>query len=266
MENTNKFDFSDRVYQLIVGIIVVLAVFLLGVLYQQYQALPQNAPHEVSFSGEGRAYAKPDVAIINLGVTSQATTSQEAVNQNNQKMNAIIKVVKDLGIEDKDIQTTSYNLTPTYSSDRPMGAGGSVSYPYPYPGVDTKISGYNLDQRLEVKIRDFDKINSVLDKAVANGANVVSGVQFTLDDPEKVKAEAREKAIVQAKEKASALMRQSGLGISKLVNVSEGYSPVPMPYYQGGYGGAAVKESMAPDVQAGQMEIYATVTLTYRVR
>lgn len=260
MEEIKTIEISQKLFSLIAGFIAVIAVFMIGELLYQFQSLPQNSPHEINVTGEGKAFAKPDVAIISFGVTSQASKSQDAVNQNNEKMNAIIKAIKDLGVQDKDIQTTFYNLNPVYGPDK------TEPLLYPYPVFNNKIVGYSLEQQVQVKIRDFDKINDVLDQATSNGANTVGNLQFTVDDIEKVREEARAKAIEQAKEKATNLARQSGLRIERIVNISEGYSPFPIQMYDSAMRGAVTKESIAPQIQSGQIEVNTTVTLTYKVR
>lgn len=269
LETTHTLDFSDRLYKIAIAFIVVFGVAAGAWVFSQFAALPQNAPHEISVSGEGKAFAKPDVALISLGVTSEAPKSQDAVNQNNTKMNEIIKALKNLGVEDKDIQTTLYSLNPVYGySAEPVplspGASGTI-YPYPRP-ASNRIVGYSLDQQVEVKIRNFDNINSILDAATSKGANMVGNLQFTVDDMEKFRAEARQKAIAEAKEKANALVKQAGLSIDRLVNISEGYGATPTPMYGLGVSGMMTKESVAPQIQTGQAEIDASVTLTYRIR
>lgn len=267
---------SDRLFKLMITVVAVAGVFLAGELLYQFSALPQNQPHEISVSGEGKAYLKPDVAMVSFGVTSQAQKSQDAVNQNNTKMNAVIAAVKALGVEDKDIQTTGYNLNPVYSYDRGGGvmpmdaisgsAPSSMYYPVPGPGSPV-ITGYSLEQQVSVKIRNFDNINSILDKATAAGATNVGQLNFTVDNPEMARAEAREKAIKDAKEKINSIAKQSGLRVGKLVNVYEGYNSYPM-YATG----SAMKDSIAPspsvapEIQTGQMEISSSVTLTFQVR
>lgn len=267
LETTHTLDFSDRLYKVAIAFIVVFGVAAGGWVLSQFAALPENAPHEVAVSGEGKAFAKPDIALISLGVTSEAAKSQDAVNQNNAKMDEIIKALKNVGVEDKDIQTTLYNLNPVYGygAEQPIPLGapasGAVSV---YPRPSNRIVGYSLDQQVEVKIRNFDNINSILDAATSKGANMVGSLQFTIDDMEKFRAEAREKAIAQAKEKATLLFQQAGLSIDKLVDVSEGFGSGPMPLSQ--RFAAATEKSVAPNIQAGQLEIDSTITLTYRVK
>jgi uncharacterized protein len=259
METTHTIDVSDKLYKIILIIMGLAAILGVSYLWQQSRALPQNAPHEISVNGEGRAFAKPDVAIISFGVTVQATKSQDAVNQSNEKMNAVIKAVKDLGVKDEDIQTNLYSLNPIYGPSERLPLG-IASYPYP---INNKITGYSLNQQVQVKIRNFDNINSIIDKATASGSNTVGQLNFTVDDMEKVMAEARNKAIAKAKEKAISLASQAGLNLDGVVNINEGYG-YPVPY---GVGGAlALEKSVASDIQVGQLEVNTTVTLTYRVK
>lgn len=244
-------NFAGKLLWLIGGFLLVAVIFVAFQAWYQYSNLPQNVPHEIVVSGEGKAYAKPDVATVNLGVHTQASTSQAAVDQNNKIMNDVISAVKNLGVDDKDIQTTAYNLSPQYD----------------YTEKGRIFKGYSLDQQAQVKIRDFSKISDVLDKASSAGANTISDLQFTVDDMEKVRADAREKAIAQAKEKADSLLGAAGLSGGKIINISEGFSPTPQPVAYGLGGGSAMAlPSVAPQIQTGQTEVDSTVTLTYQVQ
>jgi len=261
---TKTIELSNRFFNLIAILIIGLVLSYLGTLIYQYQTLPQNYPQQISVTGEGKAYAKPDVAMMSFGVTTQAVKSQDAVNQNNEKMNAVITAIKGLGVQEKDIRTTLYQLNPTYGSNKDYLS-------YPYPDMGNEITGYSLQQQVEVKMRDFEKLNEIIDTATSKGANAVGSLQFTVDNPETARAEARAKAIEQAKEKAVSLFAAAGLKMGKLINVYEGgyggcgYGGCPMPAY--GLGGATMdKATVAPEVQPGQNEINASVTLMYWVK
>lgn len=264
LETNHIIDLSDRLYKIILAIIILVAIFIIGQMTYSFKNLPQNYPQQINVTGEGRVYVKPDIAVMSFGVTSQAVKSQDAVNQNNEKMNAVIEAIKGLGVQDKDMRTTLYQLNPTYGSDR--------AYPiYPYPGTGNQITGYSLQQQIEVKMKDFEKINDIIDTATSKGANAVGSLQFTVDDPETARTEARAKAIEQAKEKAVSLFAQAGLKMGKLVNVYEGgfggcgYGGCPPVAY--GMGAALDKTaSVAPEIQPGQSEVSTMVTLTYWVR
>lgn len=271
LETTHTLDFSDKLYKILIGIIAVSAIFLVGELMYQFRSLPQNIPHEIMVSGEGKLYIKPDIAKVSFGVTSQSLKSQDAVNQNNIKMNAVIKAIKELGISDQDIQTTLYNLYPIYSYvkgdnvalGRPVNQISPSPDYYPYPGTQV-ITGYSLEQQISVKIKNFDNINSILDRATSAGATSVGQLQFAVDNPEKAQSQARAIAITKAKEKLQLIIGESGLRVGKLVNISEGYNNYPMPMYAS----AMSKDSASttPEIQVGQQEVNSSVTLTYQVK
>lgn len=270
METNHIVDFSDRLYKVVIALIVVAGLVGAGWVFSQFSALPQNAPHEITMTGEGKAYIKPDIATVSFGVTTQELKSQDAVNKNNEKMNVVIGAIKSLGVADKDIQTTLYNLTPVYEYgySSMMGASAPSSMMYPTPvRTDKVFKGYSLQQQVTVKIRNFDNISAILSAATGNGSTNVGDLQFTVDDPEMARAQARAKAIDQAKEKMEILARQSGLHVGKLVNVYEGYNSYPQPMYAAG---SAMKDTavsnVAPQIQTGQMEVSSSVTLTYQVK
>ncbi len=260
METKYVIDFSSRVYKITMVFAIILTAGVLVFAMGQLNPTSSSLPHEVSFTGEGKAYAKPDVAVVTLGVHSDAPKSQDAVTKNNEKMNAILRGIKEAGVLDQDIKTTLYSLNPTYGTD-------TSSSMYPYPGVNSKVVGYSLDQQLEVKIRDLTKMNPILDKATSLGATNVGSLQFVVDRPEAVQAEARAQAISKAKMKMKDIVARTGINIGELVGVSEGYSNYPQPMYGIG-GGGAMKDSasVAPQIQTGQQEVTSTITLTYKVR
>ncbi len=247
----NRIEPANKVFILAIVLVVGVLGFLAAKLTYDFATLPQNYPLEITSVGQGKVFAKPDIALVSIGVQTQGMKSNDVVTENNTKMNAITTAIKNLGVEEKDIQTSSYNLSPVYD----------------YTERGRVFRGYSLNQAVNVKIRNFDKIGDILDKATSLGANTVGDLQFTIDDQEKVISEARTKAIAEAKTKAGDLAAAAGLKIVKLVNISEGNAPSPQPLY--GKGGGEldmVSSSVAPQIQTGQMEINSTVYLTYRVR
>jgi len=251
MDETKQFDLSNRVYKLTLVLIIIVGVYLLGQIFYQMSSLPENTPQDISVQGQGKAYVKPDIATVSLGMKTEGTSVGEITKTNVDSMNKIIKALKDLGIDEKDLQTTQYSITPKYNWTERTG-----SVP----------DGYTIDQSILVKIRNFDNIGDVFTIATNNGANMVGGLQFSVDDPEAAKVQARKEAIAEAKQKAYDMAKSAGLRIIKLVNISETSGTYPQPLY--GMGEAAMKSvsSIAPDIQAGQEEISVSVYLTYRVR
>jgi uncharacterized protein YggE len=190
------------------------------------------------------------VAIISLGVKTTASTVADVTKTNTDKMNAVIEAIKNLKIDEKDIQTTNYSLSPNYN----------------YTGKLGRIfEGYVLDQNIQVKIRDFTKIGDVLSQATAKGANLVGDLQFTIDNPEQFKEEARAKAIAQAKANAENLSKESGIRLGKLINVYENNYSMPIYNALKGIGAGALESVSVPTVQPGQQEINIVINLTYKI-
>lgn len=236
-------------YLVWVGIttLVLLSLFLLVKTNQVLNtAATTNA---VSFSGEGKVLAKPDIAVVDLAIVTESVSSKDAQNENSKKSKAVIDFLKK-NIDEKDVKTTSYNIYPQYK----------------YPQYDKpEIRGYQVTEKMEIKIRDLEKVSLILDGAVINGANEITGFQFTIDKPEKLKAEARQKAIENAKAKAEELENQLGVDLGKIVNFSESAGGFPGPiYYEktavGGFGGDG------PTLPTGENEIAVSVTLTYQIK
>ena len=247
-----------------------ILIFLFAVIGYQQRSLDQQNQNQITVSGEGKVFAKPDVALISLGVTTQATTVADVTKNNTDKMNAVIDAVKKLGVADKDIKTTNYDLEPVYDNY-------SVPVPMMYPsavGVSgsiirsgTSLKGYKLEQDVQVKIRDFTKVGDILSAATTAGSNQIGDLQFTIDNPQQFNDQARAAAILQAKTNAQNLAKESGVDLGKIINVYENNYTVPMVYNSAMKAGGAVAESApTPTVQPGQQEIDVTINLTYQVK
>ena len=249
---------------MIAVLILGVLVFFVGQLVLQNRAVSLQNQNQITVSGEGKIYVKPDVALISLGVTTQAKTVADVTTANTTKMNAVIAGIKELGVADKDIQTTNFNLTPNYQT-QPIVYNLQM-YP-PVGNSSPVIIGYTLEQDVQVKIRDFAKIGDILTKATASGSNQIGSLQFSIDNPQQFRDQARAKAIAQAKTNASNLAKESGIGLGKLINVYEGYNAVPVMYNSAKTMSAGVSDSApAPVIQPGQQEIDVTINLTYQVR
>lgn len=206
----------------------------------------------ITVSGEGKVVGIPDVATIDLGMTVERPTVAEAQKENTRVMNELIAKLKDSGVDKKDIQTTAYSVYPNYDW---------------YNGKQ-KLRSYTVSQNVHVKIRNLDGVSDILGKAGELGANQIGGIQFTVDEPEKLKAEARAKALENAKEKARDLADIAGVKLRRVVNFQETQSGgYPQPYFYAkdvGMGGAN-EAAPAPSVEAGSSEIVVNVTLTYEI-
>lgn len=231
------------------ALFVVLVVFLgVNAKHTLDTAATSNT---VSFSGEGKVTSKPDVAVVSLSIVTEAPTSKAAQDENSRKSNSLMEFLKKQGIDEKDIKTESYNIYPQYN--------------YPQQR-QPQIAGYQVSQSIQVKVRDLDNVDKILDGVVAAGVNQVNNLQLTIDEPEKLKDEARAKAIADAKEKASSLEKQLGIGLGRIINFSENAGGYPPPvYFEAKAAGAGVGGG-GPSVPTGENEISVSVTITYQIK
>jgi uncharacterized protein YggE len=212
-----------------------------------------STPFEVT--GNGKASAAPDTAVVNLGVTESGTTVAEAQAKTNKSAENIINGLKELGIEEKDIKTINYSVRPNYSNRLPSE-------------IDSEqITGYTVTQNFEVKA-PIDKANEVVDSATSNGANLVGGIAFTLDDEkmEELKDTARKEAVDMAKRSAEGLANAAGIKLGNIINVQENYGGGPVPMYREAVAiDSAVGEEVPPtNITPGETNVEVTVTLTYQ--
>ncbi len=237
--------------------VILLALFLLFTGLNQLvnawndyrNAGASNIYQTVSFTGEGKVKATPDTAKVEIGLITEGKDSISVQNENSSKMNAVIKFLKEQKISGEDIKTSAYSLSPKYEYNK---------------GKSTLI-GYILNQALTVTVRDLNKIGEILDGAVSNGANQINSISLFVDKPEELKNKAREDAVKQAKEKASAASKIAGFRLGRVIGFNENTFGEPPMYYEAmGKGGGVV--SSAPQIEPGSQEIKINVTLTYLIK
>lgn len=222
-----------------------------------------NLTRQITVSGEGKVAVKPDIATFTVGVVTQAKKIKDAQLENTGRSNAILSYLREQGIPEKDTKTTNYSIYPQYQYfDTPP----CYASPCP-PRKPPEITFYQVNHTLEVKVRDLDKVDELLEGVVASGANEVGSISFTVEDEKGAQEEARKKAIGDAEAKAGVLAQDLGVRLGRIVGFSE--SGGPFPIYarafeaKGGFGGDVAP---APEVQPGEQEIRSTVTITYEFR
>jgi len=249
---------ENRLFALLVGILMVYLIVFFAFAIKN-EAITSNAigkaPAErktISFDGTGKVIGTPDIATVDLGMTTQSASVATALKQNNQKINDLITQLKQTGVPTADIQTSQFDVSPNYD----------------YSNNKQTITGYTASQSVTVKIRNLDLISNVLDDAGTIGANQVSGLNFTIDNPEALQAAAREKAIADAMSKATVLEKQLGITLTRVVNFSEnGQVPTPIMYNSMAKLGAGVAApSVAPTIETGSQDIVSNVTLTFEIQ
>jgi uncharacterized protein YggE len=240
---------------LLIAVAIVNVVFFVMPLLQRVSNGFYPA-RTISVSAEGKATVSPDLAEVSFSVVSQGQNPETLTTANNDKMNAVIQFVKGQSIDEKDIKTTDYNLSPTYQYDK------NTQRNY--------ITGYTLTQTVQVKVRDLSKVASVVGGLAPLGVNQIGGINFTFDDPEKFLAQARADAFTKVAAKAQEMAAGAGVSLGRVLNVTEyGTPPGPRPYYsfadKASAGGVASAPS-APDIQPGTQDVTDQVTVTYELR
>ncbi len=213
----------------------------------------------ITVEGTGEATAVPDIASIGFSVTETAVTVAEAQTKATTKTDAALAFLKGAGIEDKDVKTTGYNVYPQYESVAPCYYGDC--------GVrNPLIIGYQVTQSVEVKVRDTAKAGGVLQGLGNVGVQNIYGPNFTVDDEDAARNEAREKAIAEAREKAKTLANQLGVRLGKVVSFYENNYGYPVYDSYGGKGGAMEAAQSAPSLPTGENETTVSVSITYEIK
>jgi uncharacterized protein YggE len=205
----------------------------------------------LSVSGEGRASAAPDVAVLGLGVSAKAATVKEANSQAQEAISDLLDSLEDNGVQEKDIQTSQFSVYPEYD----------------YRNNEQILTGYRVTHMLQVKVRDIDKAGEVIDDAVEAGGDLlqVQSISFTIDDTTALSSEARAEAVADAQAKAEELATLAGVSLGKPTYISESIStPYPQPYYDRG-GVYAMEEAAVSEISTGELEVVVSVYMTYTI-
>lgn len=201
----------------------------------------------LSVTGEGQVQAAPDMATVTLGVTNDADSAKAALDANNQAVSAVFAELKAAGIDARDIQTSGLSLGPRYE--------------YPASGGNPTTNGFTATNMVTVQVRALDKVGTVLDAVVQQGANTLNGISFGLQDPVPATDEARKAAVADARRKAELYAAAAGVKLGSIRSISEngGSAPVPMA-------AAAFEKAGSVPVAAGQMAVSASVSIIYDLK
>jgi uncharacterized protein YggE len=202
-------------------------------------------------AGEGKVSVVPDVAILSLGVEAQATTVAEAQQQATEAMEAVMNMLDDHGVADKDIKTQYFSIYPvrTWENDKEI------------------LVGYRVNNMVTVKIRKVEDTGIIIDAVARAGGDYIriNSISFTVDDPTRYYKEVRDKAMADAEAKAEQLADLGGVNLGKPTYISEGSIslPVTREYYP------EVVPAPAPSpvtpITPGETEISLTVQVVYSI-
>lgn len=249
----------------VTGSLFLLALFASELKSYQYIGRDINEQTTITVTGDGKEYAAPDIATVSFSITNETKNSTDARKTVDEGMKKIHDFLIASGVAEKDIKTTGYNLYPKYEWQETRIV--CITYPCHQPPGKQVLTGYEVTQSVEVKIRDLDKAGVILGGISDNGATNVSGLNFTIEDEDGVKAKARAEAIADAKTKAAVLAKDLGVSLVRIVSFNEGGN-YPIPYYA-----RAEMKAMSADagaapvnISVGENEYNSSVTIVYEIR
>jgi len=209
--------------------------------------LADQSAGQITVSGQGEISAVPDLATISLGVNSEAATAAKALAANNRATAAVLDLLARAGLAGKDMQTSNLSLNPVW--DRGTNNGKRP-----------KITGYQVNNTVSIRLRDLAKLGAILDQVVSVGANVFHGLQFGLAETADLRNQARRAAVADARAKAELYADAAGVKLGRLISLSESGGQSPRPVMR--------LEAMAMDsvpIAAGEVGLSVTVNLVYEI-
>jgi uncharacterized protein len=197
----------------------------------------------ITVTGEATVAVAPEAAVIRIGVSSQDKTAREASDANAKQMIAVLAAIKSNGIAERDIQTSRLSLQPQYD----LNKGGTA-----------RLTGFQATNQVTVRIRDIDKLPTLLDSTIASGANEMSGIEFVVLEQSQLLDRAREDAIADARRKAELYARAAGVKLGRVVAITEeGSAPPPRPIQ-------TLRAGAVP-IAPGEQTLKVIVTVAYEL-
>lgn len=205
-------------------------------------------PPAISVTGEASIAAPPDRAQLDAGVATDGKTAREASSTNNAAMAKVLQALKGAGIPDKDVQTSNLSLQPQYVPNRNGPA---------------LIVGYRASNRVTVKLQDVGRVADIIDTLVKAGANDIGNVGFSVSQASKLRDEAREKALADARRKAEIYAKAAGVTLGAPLSIAEGGRPTPLfhPRMM-----AALPMATSTPIAQGEETLSVTVAVSWAIK
>ncbi|MCK9393717.1 MAG: SIMPL domain-containing protein [Candidatus Paceibacterota bacterium] len=248
-------------------LILIFILFLIFFVYASTQKVIREnnsafvSKEDASFiniNKTGTVYVVPNVGLISLNSTVSAKTIADALKQNNEKISQVIVFLKSQGVSSEDIKTSDFNVSPNYERVVTEDLFSNV-----ITEGQKKVVSYEVSQTMEVKIRDLNKVGLVIDGATEAGVNNVGNLNFVIEDEDSAKAQAREKAIKDAKIEAQGIADKLGVKLGGVSSYSESFS---IPVYRNDVSyEKAVGSSSLSNIEIGKNKIEVTVNLSFKV-
>jgi uncharacterized protein YggE len=221
------------------------------------QTMPPREPapvDTVSVTGSARVTTTPDRFSFNVSVQTIAPTVEEAVNENNAKVAAVIAALKNAGAKPEEIQTSNFSIYP------------QQDYSQQQQGKLPRLLGYQVSNSITVTKKEIAAAGKLLQAAIGAGVNQSSGLSFSVSDPARGRDEGLRAAFADARAKATLLAQAAGRTLGPAMAITEGgaSNPQPRPMMVGRVMAAQVASEVP--VESGSEELGFTVSVVFALK
>lgn len=253
---------ANRILGALTLVMVIIALASFSILNLS-KAEQTDMPATISVDGKGEVLAVPDIGMFSFSVEAEGDTASAAQETSATKINDILNYLKEQGVAENDIETANYNLYPRYRYEERVCVMGS----YCPPGERVQ-DGYTVNQSVTVKVRETDKAGDLITGVGERGATNISGLSFTIDDTDALRAEARDQAIADARDKAEKLADSLGVDIVRIIGYYENSGDYKTSYYarEESVSLMAGDSSAAPQLPMGEESTTVQVNVTYEIK
>jgi uncharacterized protein YggE len=210
-----------------------------------------NASDTIIVTGVGKARANPDRATMSVGVNVTNENITLAVKESNDTIARITEVVKELGVEEDDIQTTNFNIWAEEQWD-------------PETGERKEEKLYRVDSTIQINVNDVEKIGEILEASIATGANNIYGLNFGIQDTSSLASEARISALDDAQQRAEQIAQELGVTLGEVKSAVEVSGGSMIPFFESagfGIGGGGGE----PPISEGSMTVTVSMQVTFKI-
>ncbi len=229
-------------------VLSLLVILAMGVFFNTSDTAADTEINKevrlISVSGKGVISAKPDIAFINVGVETMEKDARTAQEKNAQNMDAVIKALKKLGIQDEHITTVRYSLYDRYEYYKEL--------------IKEKEKYYVVSNIINVKIEDMDAIGKVIDSVSQAGSNEISNIRFDISNKKELYDKALALAMKDAKKKAASIMKTFDEKPVKPYKILESSYSAPFMRAE-----MNTIKGMEPPINPGELEIAASLMVEY---
>lgn len=238
----------------ITAVVAILTLALLVTSCAPAQSGVNNEPQRsLNVNATGSVQVQPDIAVINIGVSSRNEDVTQALDENTASANAIRQTLVELGVAEEDIQTSNFNVYPQQQQNMPVTPDE--------PAQSQTV--FVVQNTVTITVRQLDSLGEILAAVVGEGANTINGINFSLEDPSGAIAEARQKAIADAEEQAQAIADAAGVKLGEItaININDSGAPTPRA-------SVAMEQAAGSSVpiSGGTLTVQVTANITYGIR